>query len=305
MYKFIATFLMLFVKVFALESKIEIGLGLSQGTFNYKSPGGSIVKWRDLTALDFRIGGNFTFENGARLEIKALISDVRNGEVSDDDIENYQVMNAYFGASCGISQNCGVYSKTKSMQGINVDFGAILSYSLQEELRIRIGLKNKTIDLTPKGVYQIFVGIDKDKSQSITTVFDVNNIEIQKLKSSIFGYAIGIEHNINVGRLEFGLISDLFFAYTGKIEFSNWTLTGKSGVFDRFSVSPSVGIDLEIYSKVKYNGFALKYYTYFNSIRFKNLNAKRFEEQDGIVTSTYSNTRFMLNKFGGGVSFIF
>lgn len=282
---------------------LEGGIGASQSNFNVDNNAHSIVKWRDLNALNGRLGAGYKFNEDAKIYLTVDNAFVRSGEVSDDDIENSWVFEGenLGGFICG-SNDCGIYSKTKSLTGNTLSADLMFSLEAQESFAVRAGVKYKSLNLDPKGIYQVIVagenGVFTDKS----------GISIQKLSANFVGPALGVEYFQNFETGKFGIQLDAFLPASGKIQFKNWTMGINPGVYDDLKIGKlgdGYGFDLELYSIVKYDHFNVKYYSYFNYVKFTNLNGNRYLNQDGVVTSPYGVRNVIYTKIGLGISLLF
>lgn len=292
------------VTVQSKKFNIEFGLGAAQSNFNAHTNADSIVKWRDLNGIDFKFGIDGRLTPTSSITANINIGSIKSGEVSDDDMQNYELLNEDYGAPCGTLINCGIYSKTRSLKGTGINAEIILSSKISQQLNLRLGIKYKSLALEPEGVYQLYVG--KDRYGALTPQLTVDpTISIQKLNMSVLGPSLGIEHFFQMEKADLGVKFDLFIPYSGTIEFSNWSLSGKTGVYDSFDVKIGTGIDLELYTKIKYEKFYIKYYTYFNYFKLSNVTATRFAHHDGITTATHGAKNLIYTKIGGGISILF
>ena len=283
---------------------LEGGIGASQSNFNVDNNAHSIVKWRDLNALNGRLGAGYKFNEDAKIYLTVDNAFVRSGEVSDDDIENSWAFNGekINGFTCG-PDNCAIYSKTKSLTGNTLSADLMFSLAVQESFSVRGGIKYKSLSLDPKWIYQVAVlgtnGIYTNNS----------GVSIQKLSANFIGPALGVEYFQNFETAKFGVQFDAFLPASGKMEFKNWDITGKNpGVYDDLKVSSlgdGYGFDLELYSIIKYNYFDVKYYSYFNYVKFTDLKGNRYKNQNGVVTSEYGVRNVIYTKIGLGISLLF
>jgi hypothetical protein len=228
-----------FANNFIKNTEFEFGLGFSQSMYTLDSKAHSILKWRDVNAIELMLGAKYKVNEKVKLGISLEGGKIFSGEMTDDDLENIIE-----------PEQSGIFSRTKEMKGNTFKTDLIASYNAYQNSSFKLnpilGIRYQVLEYKPYGVYQIghMRGVDDNGNPQISTWVVSVDQESQHMKDTSFGPVLGIEFERERSDSYFSATLKFFIPVDKQTKLSEWG-PGKSGRFEG-TFGETYGIDLKL-----------------------------------------------------------
>jgi hypothetical protein len=224
-----------FKATFAKNSEFEIGVGVSMANYHIDTAAHSILNWQHLKSYDLKLATRLNLDRTSKFILELNYSHFNKGEMSDDDIENYEVYGPM------------IYSKTRYFEGYSVKIDGLLQGNINRNLDLLFGARYDRKIYRPKGIYQLV-----EYPPAPRFLFQ-NNRQIQHIDIETYGPTLGFSLTKPSSDMKIKLTVLGYVPVTTNAITSNW---GREGGIEKSpkwegALFDTLGVDVKLESMFK------------------------------------------------------
>ena len=192
-----------FKATFAKNSEFEIGVGTSMANYYVDTSAQSILNWQHLKSYDLKLATKMKLDNGVKLILEANYSYFNKGEMSDDDIENYALVQGM------------IYSKTRYLKGYSIKLDGLIQSNVNQNLDFLFGARHDKKLYKPKFFYQLAYTVDDG-------VAGYSDVESQHIEIETYGPTLGFSLAKASSDMKIKLTFLGYIPFKTKVQASKW-----------------------------------------------------------------------------------